>query len=293
MKARNQILEKEMIDKLKKIPKKGSTNAFLIDMIENQTEEFLSHNTISLSKALNVSQASISRFSKALDFSTFNELQIYVSKRFQHKKDYELTLIENKDLSLDDVISNIRSHYLFAVEKTIEWIRSHKELNIYIETLLKHRRVNIIFGIGESALVAKYFANNLRKIGFNAIFLDDVHDFFSFSQIMKEKMHVTVISKTCKTLEIKKILNYLESNDIIYSVWTKNQNISKYNKNILLIDSINQNYRIGTIGSKVSAFLFADIIFSFLSYKIDKNKTIFENIKNLVEDWNNLIPDKD
>ncbi|WAM06209.1 hypothetical protein ONA23_04190 [Mycoplasmopsis cynos] len=86
-----------------------------------------------------------------------------------------MNIIEGTNLTLDDTISNIRSHYLFAIEKTIEWIKHNPELNIYIETLLKYRKVNIIFGIGESGLVAKYFAYNLRKIGFNAIFLDDLH----------------------------------------------------------------------------------------------------------------------
>ncbi|MCU9936569.1 hypothetical protein NWP96_05715 [Mycoplasmopsis cynos] len=65
--------------------------------------------------------------------------------------------------------------------------------------------------------------------------------------------------------------------------------MKKYNpNNVLIIDSINQNYRIGTLGSKVSALMVADIIYSFLALKIDKDKIIFNNIKNLIADWNEL-----
>ncbi|WP_322961562.1 MurR/RpiR family transcriptional regulator [Mycoplasmopsis cynos] len=294
MKTNSPIIETSLLNKFKKSPKKGTINWKILELIENEPQEFLAHNTISLAKKLKIGQASISRFSRSLDFSTFNELQLYVSTRYQHKKDYELNIIEGTNLTLDDTISNIRSHYLFAIEKTIEWIKHNPELNIYIETLLKYRKVNIIFGIGESGLVAKYFAYNLRKIGFNAIFLDDLHEFFSFAQIIKPKMHITIISKSCQTLEVKKILNYLEDNQIKYSIWTKNEKMKKYNpNNVLIIDSINQNYRIGTLGSKVSALMVADIIYSFLALKIDKDKIIFNNIKNLIDDWNELLPNKE
>ncbi|SYV96866.1 transcriptional regulator, rpir family, partial [Mycoplasmopsis edwardii] len=188
-------------------------------MIENRTDEFLECNTISLSKKLGVSQAAVSRFASALEFATFNDLQIYVSSRSQKREDIELNLVQKKGMSLTDMISNIRSHYIYAIEKTIELIATNKEVKEYIDRMLKHPKVTIIFGIGESALVAKYFANNLRKVGFNAIFLDDVHDFFSFSQIMKDKIHVTLISKSGSTLEIKKVLNYLDENNLDYAMW--------------------------------------------------------------------------
>ncbi|WBP84157.1 MurR/RpiR family transcriptional regulator [Mycoplasmopsis edwardii] len=288
-----QIIEDYLLKNMKKIPKKGDSKWKILDMIENRTDEFLECNTISLSKKLGVSQAAVSRFASALEFATFNDLQIYISSRSQKRKDIELNLVQKKGMSLTDMISNIRSHYIYAIEKTIELIATNKEVKEYIDRMLKHPKVTIIFGIGESALVAKYFANNLRKVGFNAIFLDDVHDFFSFSQIMKDKIHVTLISKSGSTLEIKKVLNYLDENNLDYAMWTKNKELINDKRNIILFDSIKQSYRIGPLGSKISAFLVADIIFSYLAYKIDKDKTIFKNVDHLLEDWNSLIPNQD
>ncbi|WP_051619548.1 hypothetical protein [Mycoplasmopsis felis] len=96
------------------------------------------------------------------------------------------------------------------------------------------------------------------------------------------------------TLEIKNILKYLNENDLPYSVWTRNTELSfKKASNVLYIDSINQTYRISSLGSKISTFFLSDVIFSYLSKKIDKNRKIFSSINDYINNWNSLLPNVD
>ncbi|WP_025755347.1 MurR/RpiR family transcriptional regulator [Mycoplasmopsis cricetuli] len=276
---------------LKKI-KNTNTNKKILNFIENETSEFLKLNTISLSKKLSLSQPTISRFSWNLGFNSLGELQIYVAKRETQLIENNLNINEKDSLTLNEIIHNTKTHYLVAIEKTIKSLLNSNSIINYINTILKYQKLNVFLGIGESFLVAKYLATNIRKIGFNAVFLESIHDFYSFSSLLKEKMHITVISRSCETLEIKNIIDYMNKNHISYSLWTKNNKVFKHdsNLNILLLNSIDQRYRIGSIGSKISAFILADIVFSYLANRVDKNKVIFNNINKSIKEWNSLLP---
>ncbi|WGI36713.1 MurR/RpiR family transcriptional regulator [Mesomycoplasma lagogenitalium] len=284
---KNQIIENSILNKIKIT----SSYQKILNFIQSETEDFLKQNSVSLSSKIKVSQSTISRFALKLGFESFNDLQIYISQRYQFLKLYDLDVKEKGNLSLKEVVQNIRSHYFYAIEKTFENVENQKSITNYIDTIIKYHKLNIFFAKGESALVAKYLATNLRKIGFNAIFIDDIHEFYSFTNIIKDKMHITIISRSLKTLEVKNILNFLNENKVIYSVWTKSKMlIDNYQpKNVLFLDSINQNYRIGAIGSKISAFALSDVIFSYLSNKIDRKRILFKEINKSIENWNSLI----
>ncbi|MGZ9428406.1 MurR/RpiR family transcriptional regulator [Mycoplasma sp. 1012] len=289
------IFDKDIIEEIDK--KNFSISSFkkIWNFIEKEPFNFIKTNSTDLSKKLDISQSTVSRFATKIGFASFKDLQIYVSQRIQYKKDLEIDIKDENNLTLTQVMNNIKSHYLFSLESTLTNLNLEKNITDYINTLLKYRKMTIFFGVGESALVAKYLATNLRKIGFNTIFINDIHEFFSFSNLLKDHMHITLISKSCKTLEIKQIKEYLDKFSIATSIWTKNSKITvtKNVQNVIFLDSIEQNYRIGSIGSKISAFIIADIIFTYLSSKIDHKQTIFAKIENNIDQWNNLnIKDK-
>ncbi|WP_027120951.1 MurR/RpiR family transcriptional regulator [Mycoplasma leonicaptivi] len=285
------IFTKEFLDNIKTKKKRSGLSAF-IDYIENDTENFLQSNSKNIAYKIKVSVSSISRNSHLLGFQNLNDLKVYVSSKFQYIKDRKIDDNLEKESSLQVVFENIKKHYLFTVEKTIENFVDLKKLHQYIKSLLKYK-TQIFFGVGESGMVAKYLTYNLRKIGQNAITADDIHHFYSFAALLETKqLHVTLISRSLKTLEIKNIISFLEQKEIPYSVWTRNDNVALKNvQNVLSLDSINQKYRISSIGSKISSFLISDVIFSYVSQQVDKNKTIFSGINKSIHNWNSLLDD--
>ncbi|WP_435130059.1 MurR/RpiR family transcriptional regulator [Mycoplasma sp. 6243] len=265
----------------------------LTDFISLYPNGFLELSTLQLSDKLDVSQATISRISKILGFRNIQDIRIYISARLQYLDDRIDWNNNESSENLSDVISNIKSHYMFSIEKSVNKFLDNKYIYKYINTLLEYK-INLFFGIGDSGMISAYFANNLRKIGFNVLYCSDVHTFLSFNSLLQlKKVHVTVISKSGTTLEIKFVINFLETNNIPYSVWTKNQSLqSNHSLNLLYVDSLEQKYRIGVLGSKISYFMLCDIIYSFLSVKIDKNKKIFSQINDYISSWNNLLDNK-
>ncbi|WP_322900511.1 MurR/RpiR family transcriptional regulator [Mycoplasmopsis felis] len=284
-----EIFDESFLNQLK-IKKKRKVLNNLIDYIENETDKFLQSNTLQISETLKVSQSALSRNSKFLGFKNLQELKLYVARKTQYLKDRILEK-ENQFNTVEETFKNIMNHYLFAIEKTAQKILETHNVEKYIKTLLDFK-IQLVFGVGESGIVAKYFSTSLRKIGFNVIFADDIHTFFSFGGLLQlKKVHVTLISRSMNTLEIKNILKYLNENDLPYSVWTRNTELSfKKASNVLYIDSINQTYRISSLGSKISTFFLSDVIFSYLSKKIDKNRKIFSSINDYINNWNSLLP---
>ncbi|MBU4693088.1 MurR/RpiR family transcriptional regulator [Mycoplasma sp. CSL7491-lung] len=284
-----QNLDKEKIDKVS-----IDTINKIRNFIENKTDDFLKMNSSELAEHLDLSQSTISRFAKGLGFKSYSDFKIYVSKRLQLKQDTYDDNIDNSNInSINQVSNNIKTHYIYSVQKTVERFIDSNDLMGYINTI-RENKVNVIFAIGESGMVGRYFSWSIRKIGFNTIFVDNIHSFFGYSSLITsyKKTHVTIISKSRKTLEVKNIINFLIKNNVTYSIWTKNTKIKPENcKNILLLESIEQNYRISHIGSKISAFLISDIIFSYLSSVIDQKKIIFKEINNQIKEWNSLLPD--
>ncbi|TDV24423.1 RpiR family transcriptional regulator [Mycoplasmopsis mustelae] len=266
-----------------------------VDYINTDTEEFLKLTNSQLSQKLDISQPTFSRISKNLGFKNVNGLKIYISQRNQYLKDHLDWKQNDNAKTLNEVIKNIKTHYMFTVERTTQKFLDlgYKNLHEYINTLLAFK-INLVFGIGESALVGSYFTSNMRKIGFNIIFCQDVHTFLSFSALLQYKtVHITIISRSMQTLEVKWILKYLEERKITYSIWTKNLKFKSAKvQNVVLIDSIEQSYRISALGSKIAGFMICDIIFSYLSNKIDYQRKIFKNINNLVKSWNHLDDNK-
>ncbi|WXA52245.1 MurR/RpiR family transcriptional regulator [Mycoplasmopsis cynos] len=256
-----EIFDESFLNQLK-IKKKRKVLNNLIDYIENETDKFLKSNTLQISETLKVSQSALSRNSRFLGFKNLQELKLYVARKTQYLKDRILEK-ENQFNTVKETFKNIMNHYLFAIEKTAQKILETHNVEKYIKTLLDFK-ISLVFGVGESGIVAKYFSTSLRKIGFNVIFADDIHTFFSFGGLLQlKKVHVTLISRSMNTLEIKNILKYLDENDLPYSVWTRNTELSfKKASNVLYIDSINQTYRISSLGSKISTFFLSDVIFS-------------------------------
>ncbi len=284
----SEVLSNEKINKVS-----VDTVNRIIDFIENNTEDFLKISSSELAEHLDLSQSTISRFAKGLGFKSYSEFKVYVSKRLQIKRETYQNIDNLETPSINQVLTNIKTHYIYSVQKTFERFIETPDLLNYINTI-RANKINVIFAIGESGMAGSYFCWSIRKIGFNTIFVDNIHSFFGYSSLITsyKKTHVTIISKSSKTLEVKYVIDFLIKNKVTYSIWTKNTKIKLENcSNILLLESIEQNYRISHIGSKISAFLISDIIFSYLSSLIDKKKVIFKQINRQIIKWNNLLPD--
>ncbi|WP_036451966.1 MurR/RpiR family transcriptional regulator [Mycoplasma buteonis] len=277
-------------EKTEKIKESNENFKVLLDFIENHPEQFKNWNSSVLSRSLNISQPTITRFCKRLGFKNFRDLQIYVAERVSKISRVSRFLKEGEDLNSADIISNVFNLYNYSISETYNiYGMNQRKIVQYAKTVIEHYP-NIIFGIGDSSNIARYFSQQLRKLGISIYALDSIHEFFSSEITLKAKTHVTLISSGLKTAEVLKIIEHLERMNITYSVWTSEvsraEDLCKNARNILEIVGIEEEYRLVPTGLKVSSFMLVDIIFGMIIYshkeKANKYKIMRDNIAN----WN-------
>lgn len=281
-----QLIEVKYLDKILN----NETYKYITNFIEEDPDYFLNTSIADLAKHLYVSQPTITRYVKALGFNSYAHFRIYISERKSTYKYGNVKIIEGKDLTYEQILNNVWTHFKFASEKSYDWTVSNtEEIAQYLKFLIRSKRL-IFFGIGESGLVAEYLAYNLRKTGMNTISVNSIHDFFGIYKTISNSDFVTIISRGFETVEVLKVREICEKYKMFYSIWTKNSKLEKLNaRNIILLHSLDQTKRIGSIGSKISMLFFADLIYFYIANRIDfEDQNIFENIAYERNKWNNI-----
>ncbi|MBW0594744.1 hypothetical protein HUN03_00298 [Mycoplasmopsis anatis] len=285
-----QLIEVKYLDKISS----NETYKYITNFIEEDPDFFLKTSIANLAKHLYVSQPTITRYVKALGFKSYSHFRIYISERKSTYKYGNIKIIEGKDLTYEQILNNVWTHFKYASEHSYDWtVAHHEDIGQYLKFLIRSKRV-IFFGIGESGLVCDYLAYNLRKTGMLATSINSVHDFFGIYKTITNNDFLTIISRSFETLEVLKVRDICEKYKLYYSIWTKNENIEKLNaRNIIQLHSLDQTKRIGSIGSKISMFFFADLIYFYIANRIDHDdKDIFENITIERNSWNNKHDNK-
>ncbi|ADE19585.1 MurR/RpiR family transcriptional regulator [Mycoplasma crocodyli] len=265
----------------------NDSNSYIMDWIEDNPELLLKNTTKELATLMFVSQPTLIRFAQKIGFLSFRELQIYVAKRITEINNLPTKIKVGPELSLNEIVHNVNTYYEYSIKKTMEaYGKNYSDITEYAKDLLTCER-HIIFGIGNSGMVAEYYAQNLNKIGIFSMAINSIHDFLGFNFLLDRKLHVTLISKTFDTVEILKVRDILERHNICYTIWTKNSKLEhKKAKHILLYDSLNQENRVSAMGSKISSFFLADVVFLYLVLKVDPDLENFYEINNEIKRWN-------
>ncbi|WP_426461179.1 MurR/RpiR family transcriptional regulator [Mycoplasma hafezii] len=284
-----------IIENDKKLKLRGTNENYnlLLEFIENNPEKFKSSNSTTLSQSLKISQPTITRFSKHLGFKNFRELQIYVAERITKINAINRLVKKGDDLNSGDIISNIFNLYNYSIKETNDlYCFNHNKIVKYTKTVLENYP-NIIFGIGDSAIVGRYFAKQVRKVGVPIYCVDSIHEFFSSEITLKNKAHITLISNSLKTAEILKVIEHLEKLNLTYSIWTSDmeraRKICHKATNILEIVALEEEYRLVPVGIKVSCFMLVDIIFAMIINSHKEKAAKYVTMRQNIEDWNTMM----
>ncbi|EFF41445.1 MurR/RpiR family transcriptional regulator [Mycoplasmopsis alligatoris] len=265
----------------------SDSNRYIMEWIEDNPQPVLNNTTKDLAALMFVSQPTLTRFAQKIGFLSFRELQIYVAKRVTEINNLPTKIKVGPELTVSEIVQNVHTYYEYSIKKTVEaYGRNCNSIAEYAKDLLSCEK-HIVFGIGNSGMVGEYYAQNLNKIGIFTMAINSIHDFLGFNYLLDKKTHVTLISKSFDTLEICKVRDILEKNNIDYTIWTKSAKLDrKKAKYMILYDSLNQENRVSAIGSKISSFFLADVVFFYLIFKVDPDLENFYQINNEIKKWN-------
>lgn len=285
---KSKLFEKKYLELLPE----NETYRFIVDYIDNKTEDFLNNSSIELAEKMFVSQPTLTRFAQAAGFISFRSLQIYIAKRTM-VTDEGTRINVGSNLSMHEISENIFTYYTSSLQKTYESI-NEEEVKKYCN-LLNETKNHIFFGIGQSGKVAGYLCENLNKIGLTSLPINNMHDFLNIVYgLMGPDTFVTVISRSFETAEVIKAREILENNNINYALWTQSTSIPKLNAlSILNFTGLAQHIKTSaSLGSKISVYFLADLIYFYLIFSSDPQLDKFYKINFERDFWNSQQREK-
>ncbi len=254
----------------------------IVNFINDNYKIFIGLSIHEASKMVYVSPATLSRFTKKINFNSYKTLQIYLSERQQIIANQYL--LEKPD-SIQKVVHNTKTYYDFALNETLAKI-NFQAISELCDSIVKAHTI-IIYGVGSSALPAQELANNLNKFDIHCTFSADAHVQILNISKLKEKDLIILISKSFETKEIMALINTLQNENKNIAVITANRTIDTTDfKHVIFFETIRQLNRTAALSSRVSEFFIVDIIFNYISKILKSNSDINDYAKRLIDKYN-------
>ncbi|TNK83557.1 hypothetical protein C4M97_03460 [Mycoplasmopsis pullorum] len=256
--------------------KPSDIDNYIINYIETNPKEFAQMTQSEICERIFVSQTAVSRFAKKIGFSTFKHLQIYVAaylEKYQPKNDITLRELD----SLENIKKNVFDQYTNLIKMVFTSI-DNKQIQILVNLIANNKNI-VIFGIGTSYMMGKYFAEQLLKVGVHSVVFNTIYDFVDFyPSAFDNNYNFLIISQNFANTDCVKVAKILKRDMINFSLITKNKSeVLKNDTKINLITYstfITKNIQF-SITNKIAILMILDIILFSLFHKKDPE---FKNI---------------
>lgn len=274
-----------MKDKLKTIytSLSGKDKEIATFLIAN-TEEALTLNISQVAKRINVSSASISRFTKLLFGMTFPQFKVALAKSLNDSENRK----ESFRLSLDDSIFQIEKRIagnLGNLFSEIVELNKAELINQIAKKIAKAENI-YLFGIGASGLVVQDLSQKLIKLGKRTLFnLDGNHAILNSSLCTPNDL-VIAISYSGLTKEVLvpvKKAKKLGTPVVSLTGGRKNRLISESDYVLSVPLTEDKIIRMTAIYSRYGLFYLADILYmATLKELTDSPEKLMEKYKDLL-----------
>ncbi|MGO3838416.1 MAG: MurR/RpiR family transcriptional regulator [Vagococcus sp.] len=240
------------------------------------TEKIKNINISELARLTDTSPATITRFAKKVDCTSFVDLKIKLN----------MVSTEQDEVPTDQE-NNVYHFYTKVIENTRKMTDSD-EIEQVVE-LIKNKQRILVIGAGSSGLTAIELTNRLIRMGLNASAITDPHLMIISSSIANEKDLVIALSNSGETVEVVNAIELAKNHgSTIVSVTSfSNSSIAKlsdYNLityNTKFVDDrkfINSQFAIMYLIDILSTLLLEDETFNK-----NMNQTIDVILKNIKE----------
>lgn len=144
------------------------------EYVLDNSSETTSMTVSELASACKVSEATIIRFVKKLEYDSFQDFKLFIATDnaiTSNHEDLDITINRNDDMKT--IFSKVESGFI----RTIESTSSITDLDKYKETINLLRTSNRIeiYGVGSSNAVAKVLNYKLTRLGFPSYSIEDTH----------------------------------------------------------------------------------------------------------------------
>lgn len=246
----------------------------------NQVKDTVIYKSISeIAKESELGEATITRFTKKLGYSGFQEFKITLAKELSIQA--EKNIVHPSISRYEDVCET--AHKLFestfdVLQQTITTLDTVMVSNCR-KSLLEAKKIYLM-GIGHSGIIAMDFNYKLMRIGLNTFPINDSHTMLMMASIMTEEDVILAISHSGETNEMIETAKIAKQQGACIISLTQN-NINELRKmaDIQLTYCSNETlFETGSVNSKIPQMFILDLIYTEM-IKDRFDETLMKKVK--------------
>ncbi|KHE68616.1 MurR/RpiR family transcriptional regulator [Halobacillus sp. BBL2006] len=257
------------------------------EYIINFPEEVLNLSIQKLSQRTEVSEATIIRLARTLNYKGFQELKLRIAgdlatKSSSSNHSYQEISIDG---SVDSFIANVSNNNIQSINDTIS-VLSKEEVEKAIIALGSARKI-ALYGIGASGLIAQDFKQKLSRINRWCEAAVDYDTQGTISANLEESDVVFGISYSGQTKDIIHSLKVAKDNGAKVITLTKygSNPVSELADIKLFTSSLEKSIRSGAMSSRISQLNVIDILYvGMTSRNYEESVAALERTRKAVED---------
>lgn len=231
------------------------------EYIVNRPEEVINLSIQKLANRTEVSEATIIRLSRTLNYKGFQELKLRIAGDLATKQSTNSYQEISIDGTVDSFIANISNNNIQSINDTLS-VLSRDEVEKAIDVLGKARKI-ALYGIGASGLIAQDFKQKLSRINRWCEAAVDYDSQGTISANLSEEDVVFGISYSGQTNDIIQSLSIAKENGATVITLTKygTNPVSQLADIKLFTSSLEKSIRSGAMSSRISQLNVIDILY--------------------------------
>jgi DNA-binding MurR/RpiR family transcriptional regulator len=240
-----------------------------------EPKKVLYYNISELAKQSGVSQAAIVRFCRRIGADGFAGFKLSLSHDVFRVSDERY--LPDLDLESDRKPGAVVKGVIAGIQRSVAWLESLSDIHLLSSAvcMIQEARVNHIFGIGASSLVAQDLYQKLLRIGIPASAPLDTDLQITAACNLKAADTAVVVSYSGESPAMLTVAEWAKkkSASLITLTMDSKNSLRNFADIALLVPALERVYRTGAMVSRITQLAVIDMIYSLLLSK-NINNTI-------------------
>ena len=239
------------------------------DYVLSEPEKAVYYNVAELAKQSGVSQAAIVRFCRRIGTEGYSDFKIRLSRDVFRSA--PIRYLPNQELEPEKEPATVVKDVIDSIQRSMAWLESLSDIHLlsHAADMIDAARMNYIFGIGASSLVAQDLYQKLIRIGIPCSAPLDTDLQITAACNLKKEDTVLVVSYSGETPAMLAVGEWARKKGAALITLTRETvNTLRSWANIsLLVPSTEQILRPGAMVSRISQLAVIDMLYSLLLNK--------------------------
>lgn len=194
------------------------------DFVLEYPDEVVTLTMASLSKQVKVSEPTIVRFCRKLNFSGYQEFKIAMAKGSSRTEDTLKIIHEEVKLTdtLEEISGKVVNSHILALQQTFACI-NYEQMEQFLKYLMQANRVDF-YGLGGSGTVAIDVENKFIRTGINTRCCIDAHIQLMWASLLGEKDVIVIFSNSGMTKHFVNVMKTARKNKVKIVLITSGNN---------------------------------------------------------------------